>query len=172
MLRSRQFQKGLSEAQWKSIVERLLKDRFGLAFHTARKELAVFALVAGPNGPKLKQSQGDPNGVPSLFFKEPGILPASNARMTDLAAVMQESVLDRPVVDRTGLTGRFDFRLKWTPDQSQFGGMAALGHPTDSAPDLSKAMEEQLGLKLESTRAQVDVLVIDHIATVIALAGH
>jgi uncharacterized protein (TIGR03435 family) len=76
-------------------------------------------------------------------------------------------VLDRPVLDQTGLAGRFDFALKWTPDDSQFAGMAAkIPPPTDSAnvpPGLYTAIQEQIGLKLDATKAPAEVLVIDHV---------
>ena len=87
--------------------------------------------------------------------------------MADFAGLLQAAVLDRPVVDQTGLSGRFDFTLKWTPDESQFAGMgvhvpAAIDNP-DAPPDLFTAIQEQLGLKLDSTKAPVDVLVIDSV---------
>jgi uncharacterized protein (TIGR03435 family) len=84
-----------------------------------------------------------------------------------LAGVLQGAVLDRPVVDQTGLTGKFDFVLKWTPDESQFGGLGARppGAADDPAapPDLFTAMQQELGLKLEATKAQTEVLVIDKV---------
>jgi uncharacterized protein (TIGR03435 family) len=76
-------------------------------------------------------------------------------------------VLDRPVVDQTKLAGKFDFTLTWTPDESQFGGMGVRVPPPsgDAAapPGLTTAMPEQLGLRLESTKATVDVIVIDRV---------
>ncbi len=84
--------------------------------------------------------------------------------MADLAGLMLVVVLDRPALDKTGLTGRYDFTLKWTPDEFQFGGSENKAPPpTDDAPDLFTAMQQQLGLKLESTRAQAEVFVIDHV---------
>jgi uncharacterized protein (TIGR03435 family) len=77
------------------------------------------------------------------------------------------SVLDRPVVDRTGIAGRYDFTLNWTPDDSQFRSLGAtIPHPTGSMnapPPLSTALQEQIGLKLESIRAPIETLVIDHV---------
>jgi uncharacterized protein (TIGR03435 family) len=96
-------------------------------------------------------------------------MPVSNASMADFAAMMQGAVLDRPMIDRTGLKGRFDFVLKWTPDDSQFIGMRppsaslAGNDRPDAPPSLFTAIQEQLGLKLESAKAAVDVLVIDHV---------
>ncbi|MGB7760513.1 MAG: TIGR03435 family protein [Bryobacteraceae bacterium] len=156
-----------NDKQWKTMVQKLLADRFKLVFHRDKKELSVFAIVVGKNGPKLTKSAGDPNGLPGLFFRGLGVLPARNATMADFAGVMQSAVLDRPVVDQTGLTGRFDFELKWTPDETQFGGLGVRAPaPSDdpaAPPDLFTAMQEQLGLKLQSTKAPVEVLVIDHV---------
>jgi uncharacterized protein (TIGR03435 family) len=76
-------------------------------------------------------------------------------------------VLDRPIVDQTGITGRWDFSLKWTPDDSQFGGMGAKIPPStdtaDAPPNLYTAIQEQIGLKLEATKAPADVIIIDHV---------
>jgi uncharacterized protein (TIGR03435 family) len=156
-----------NDRQWKIMVQKLLADRFQLAFHRDKKELSVYALVIGKTGSKLTKSEGDPNGLPGLFFRGLGVLPARNATMADFAGVMQTAVLDRPVVDQTGLPGRFDFELKWTPDEFQFGGLGVkVPPPSDSAtapPDLFNAMQEQLGLKLVSTKAAVEVLVIDRV---------
>lgn len=156
-----------NEKQWKIMVQKLLADRFKLAFHRDKKELSVYAIVVGKTGPKLTKSEGDPNGLPGLFFRGLGVLPARNATMADFAGVMQGAVLDRPVVDQTGLPGRYDFTLTWTPDEFQFGGLGARVPPrTDNAaapPDLFTAIQEQLGLKLVSTKAPAEVLVVDHV---------
>jgi uncharacterized protein (TIGR03435 family) len=156
-----------NDKQWKIMFQKLLADRFKLTFHREKKDLSVYAIVVAKTGPKLTKSEGDPNGLPGLFFRGLGVLPARNATIADFAGVMQTAVLDRPVVDQTGLTGRFDFMLTWTPDQSQFGGMGVkVPPPTDDAaapPDLFTAIQQQMGLKLESTKAPVDVLVIDRV---------
>jgi uncharacterized protein (TIGR03435 family) len=98
-----------------------------------------------------------------------GNLPAVNATMTDFAGVMQGAVLDRPVVDQTGITGRWDFTLLWTPDEFQFGGLGVRPPPPPAntaaaPPDLFTAFQEQLGLKLEATKAMAEVFVIDKVA--------
>lgn len=148
------------------MVQKLLADRFALTFHRDSRVLPVYALMPGETGPKLSKNDSNPNGLPSLMFRGFGVLPAMNASMADLASVMQGAVLDRPVVDKTGLTGRFDFTLRWTPDDSQFAGFGARPTPPADAnapPGLFTAIQEQLGLKLESTKASVDVLVVDKI---------
>jgi len=156
-----------NDKQWKTMLQKLLADRFKLTFHRDKKELSVFAIVVGKNGPKLTKSAGDPNGLPGLFFRGLGDLPARNATMADFAGVMQTAVLDRPVVDQTGLSGRFDFELKWTPDETQFGGLGVrVPAPSDdpsAPPDLFTAIQQQLGLKLQPTKAPVEVLVVDRV---------
>jgi uncharacterized protein (TIGR03435 family) len=151
--------------QLESMLQKLLADRFKLAFHRDKKELSVYAIVVGKNGPKLTKSASDPNGLPGLLFRGLGLLPARNANISDLAGVLQSVVLERPVIDQTGLSGRFDFELKWTPDESQFGGQGARARrdDPDAPPDLFTAMQEQLGLQLKSTKAPIDVLAIDRI---------
>jgi uncharacterized protein (TIGR03435 family) len=157
-----------NDKQWKTMVQKLLADRFQLTFHREKKELSVYAIVVGKNGPKLTKSAGNPSGLPGLFFRGLGNLPATNATIADFAGVMQSAVLDRPVVDQTGLEGRFDFQLNWTPDETQFGGMGMkVPPPADDAaapPDLFTAMQDQLGLKLQATKAAADVIVIDRVS--------
>jgi uncharacterized protein (TIGR03435 family) len=156
-----------NDKQWKSMLGKLLADRFQLKFHHEQRELPVYALVVAKNGPKLTKSQGDPNGLPALFFRGLGVLPAANANMNDFAGLLQSAVLDRPVVNQTGLAGRYDFLLKWTPDESQFQDLGVKVPPPSNAPDappnLFAAMQDELGLKLEPAKASVDVLVIDHV---------
>jgi uncharacterized protein (TIGR03435 family) len=156
-----------SDKQLKAMVQKMLADRFKLSFHHDTKELSVYVLSVSKTGNKLTKSEGDPNGLPGLFFRGLGKLNVRNATMNDFTGLMQNAVLDRPVVDQTGLTGRWDFTLNWTPDDSQFGGMGAkVPPPTDAAdapPNLYTAIQEQIGLKLDATKAPADVLMIDHV---------
>ncbi len=156
-----------SDKQLKSMVQKLLPERVKLQFHHEQKELPVYALVLAKSGSKMTKSQGDPNGLPGLFFRGLGVLTVTNATMADFAGLMQSAVLDRPVVNQTALPGRYDFLLKWTPDESQFGGMGIKVPPpsnaADAPPNLFTAVQDQLGLKLDTTKASVDVLAIDHI---------
>ena len=152
-------------AQWKEMVQNLLADRFALLFHHDQKVLPVLLLTVSKGGPKLKPSAADPGAPPMVFFPGKwGTLVGRNARIGDFVNQIQSSVLDRPVIDETGLTGRYDFTLKWTPDESQFSRVdERIPPPTDpdAAPPLFTAMQEQLGLKFESTKAPADVIVID-----------
>jgi uncharacterized protein (TIGR03435 family) len=156
-----------SYAQSKVMIQKLLADRFALKFHYEKKELSAYVLELGKGEPKLTKSQANDSGHPSLFFSGLGTLPARNSTMEEFAGVMQEAVLDRPVVDHTGIKGRWDFTLKWTPDESQFVGLRPAGSrlppPGDDAPpDLFTAIQQQLGLKLTAEKTAVDVMVIDH----------
>ncbi len=156
-----------SDKQLKSMVQKLLPERVKLKFHHEQKELPVYALLLAKSGSKMTKSQGDPNGLPGLFFRGLGVLTVTNATMSDFAGLMQSAVLDRPVVNQTTLPGRYDFLLKWTPDESQFGGMGVKVPPpsnaADAPPNLFTAVQDQLGLKFDTTKATVDTLVIDHI---------
>jgi uncharacterized protein (TIGR03435 family) len=157
-----------SGKQWKVMIQKLLADRFKLTFHHDKREMPVYVLSVAKTGQKMTKSGGDPNGLPALFFQGAlGRLNVRNALMTDFTELMQSAVLDRPVLDQTGITGRWDFTLNWTPDDSQFSGMGArIPPPTDSAnapPNLYTAIQEQVGLKLDATRASADVMVIDRV---------
>jgi uncharacterized protein (TIGR03435 family) len=157
-----------SDKQWRSMLQKLMVERFQFKFHRDKKEMSVYVLSVAKSGPKLTKSEGDPNGLPGLFFRgKLGDLGVRNANMGDFCGMMQNVVLDRPIVDQTGITGRWDFSLKWTPDDSQFGGMGAKIPPStdtaDAPPNLYTAIQEQIGLKLEATKAPADVIIIDHV---------
>ena len=151
--------------QMRGMFKKLLADRYQLKFHYEQKELSVYALTVAKGGDKMTKNTSDPAGLPGLFFQGLGLLTVRNATMKDFSQLMQSAVLDRPVADQTGLKDRFDFGLKWTPDDSQFGGMGMkVPPPTDAAnapPSLFTALPEQLGLRMDATKAPVQVLVID-----------
>jgi uncharacterized protein (TIGR03435 family) len=155
-------------AQVRTMIAKMLADRFQLKFHREKKELPVYAIQVGKNGPKLTKSAGDPNAGYSLIYNG-GNLPARNATMADFASSLQRSVLDRPVVDQTGLEGKWDFLLTWTREGNQMAALGAVPAPLsdnpnpDGPPDLVTAMRDQLGLNLISSKAMVELIVIDHI---------
>ncbi len=156
-----------NDKQLRTMVQKLLTERFKLKFHEENKELSVYALTVAKSGPKMTKSTSD-QALPGLFFRALGVLTVQNATMQDFANLMQSAVLDRPVVDETALAGRWNFLLKWTPDDSQFGGMRgnAPTPPADAPnapPALYTAIQEQIGLKLDATKAPVKVLAIDHV---------
>jgi uncharacterized protein (TIGR03435 family) len=141
------------------MLRQLLNERFHLAFHRERKEMLIYALTVAKGGPKLKEATSVPGGAegppPLIFVLSPeGVsLSGRYVPMAEFASVFQRAALDRPVVDQTGLTGRYDFDLQFTQDESLFGG--ALKAPdVPTKPDLFAAMQQQLGLKLEATRGR------------------
>jgi uncharacterized protein (TIGR03435 family) len=134
----------------RSMVQALLTDRFKLVTHTEIRQLPVFNLVIAKNGSKLQESKADGRtyNTGSEHISDQGVT-------IPLLADQLASRLDRPVIDKTALTGRYDLTLKWTPDGAET--------TSDSAPSIFTAIQEQLGLKLESTKGPVETLVIDHI---------
>jgi len=153
--------------QLKLMLQTLLADRFKLTFHNEKREISAYVITTGKTGVKLAASSGDPNGLPGLGFRALGAMIARNSTIADLAGLLQTVVLDRPVVDQTGLTGKYDFTLNWTPEPTQFGGRGGQAQPpaddTAAPPDLFTALQQQLGLKLESTKTSVPVLAIDKV---------
>lgn len=152
------------------MLQKLLADRFQLAFHRDEKEMGVYALTVAKGGSKLKEStlspDVSPQGPPPLIFVVlPQLirLPARYATMDEFASVLRRAALDLPVLNRTGLAGRYDFDLEFTPDEFLFGG--ALGKGTDNLirPGLFAAVQQQLGLRLEATKGEVQALIIDHV---------
>ena len=207
--------RGATKAEFMVMLQNLLAERFKLTLHREKKDLPMYALVVGKNGPKLKESVDDPapkEGGPAdgpaatmgkLTMGRDGfpVLPAAaggrgamamtmmngNARMTANGqtmaglAEMLSGQLDLPVVDMTGLTGKYDYTLYFAPEGlagmrlpgglppppppgEAGGGMPAANAPdAQSNPNLFTALQEQLGLKLEQRKGPVDLLVIDHL---------
>jgi len=157
-----------SMAQLKMMMQKLLAERFQLTFHREKKDLSVYAITVAKTGAKLAKSEGDPKGLPGFGGGGRGSFMARNASMEELASVLQAGMLvnnlDKPVVDQTGLAGKYDFSLKWTPDAAMAAG-AGTAPPADAdaPPDLFTAFIQQLGLRLESAKAPVDVIVIDKV---------
>jgi len=149
--------------QQMAMLRTLLSDRFKLAFHRDQRELPLYELTLVKRGATLNASAA-PNEQPVLvnrIFPGRVQLPARNATMGEFAAMLQRSVLDRHVVDKTGLAGRYDFDLEWTYDETQFGGQLPPVTGTPEKPDLFAALQEQLGLRLQAARGNVETIVID-----------
>jgi bla regulator protein BlaR1 len=163
------------------MLQGLLADRFKLTLRQETKELPVFALVVAKSGPKLKQSTpGDtyangikgPDGVahPGMMLMRPGQITGQALPITSLARMLSQQ-LNRTIVDKTGLTGQYDITLQWTPDEEQIPKGMGNGSPINggappedsSGPSIFTAIQEQLGLKLESQKGPVEILVIDHV---------
>lgn len=149
-----------SITQLMAMVKAMLPDRFHLAFHNEKKEMSAYALTIGKLGLKITEDTNNPNGLPGFGGGGPRGLNVRNATMQEFAEFLQANAVDQPVVDQTGLGNkRYDFILKWTPD----GAPAAADANLDAPPDIYTAFQQQLGLKLESTKAPVDLFVIDHV---------
>jgi uncharacterized protein (TIGR03435 family) len=156
-----------SPGQFKAMVQKLLADRFNLILHHEMRELPAFVLTVAKNGLKLKKNEsGDPGpGKLNMRLTQGGMmLTSTNETMAEFASSLQQAVVDRPVVNRTELTERFDFQFTFAPDGSQFGGMHLPPQNDEgAAPSLFTAIQD-LGLKLDAFKIPVDVLVIDHAA--------
>lgn len=157
-----------SRSQSRLMFQQLLVSRFRLAFHYESRELPVYAIQIAKGGPKLTQTARKLEDGTSFSYTCPPALTYRNYSISEFAKVMQEAFLDRPVVDQTGLKNRYDFDLKWTPDDSQryCPPESADSHGDPNAPPgIYTAIQEQLGLKIVATKAPAQVMVIDHIET-------
>jgi uncharacterized protein (TIGR03435 family) len=158
-----------SMKQMDIMMQKLLADRFALKFHHEQRELAVFAITLAKSGPKMTVSAAGPDDPIGFGFRKLGDLAVHNMTITDFAKWMQASVMDRPVVDQTGLKDRYDFTLKWTPDDSQFaqfrttGALPGTTDDPNAPPALNTAIQEQIGLRIEPVKTADDVIVIDHV---------
>ena len=193
---------GATKDDVRVMLQNLLADRFKMTLHHETKELPLYELTVGKNGPKMKASVEDPNapkpgegplpqigkdGFPQLppgrknrmMFMRPG----GGARMAVTVATVSEfaemlgNQLGSPVVDKTGLTGTYDFTIDFAPERGLGGlslppppppgggdlaGPRPASDPSD-VPNVFAAVQEQLGLKLEKKKGPVDTIVIDHL---------
>ena len=153
--------------QLKIMLQKLLADRFQLRFHRGTREMAAYVLSVAKDRAKLDPSSEDSSTIGSFLGRPGRGMTGRNLTMVDFARLLQSGILDRPVVDRTSLRGRYDFLLTWTPDESQFTQVGArIPPPTESAdapPGLFTAIQEQLGLRLTAEKTRVEVLAIDSI---------
>lgn|SRR5579875_41568 len=157
------------------MVQRLLADRFRLVFHRDRQVLSAYRITLARNGQKLTNLSSNQNGFPVVGFRSRrGAMTVRNATISDFAGFLQRYVLDRPVVDETGIAQRYDFTLDWNPNDpqsldksletgGQFDDQSVAPTNYSDLPDLLTAMRQQLGLALESVRIPIDVIVTDHV---------
>jgi uncharacterized protein (TIGR03435 family) len=166
-------------------VQSLLGERFKLKVNFESKDLPVYALLVAKNGPKLQESKpvgssasgakgpgGQSGEVPQMMSMGPGELTGQGLPLESLATLLSQQ-LGRTVLNKTGLTGKYDFTLKWAPEQGRAtmmqgppsGGTGAdnAPPPDSSGPSIFTAIQEQLGLKLESTKGPVESLVVEHV---------
>jgi uncharacterized protein (TIGR03435 family) len=154
-------------AQRQAMFQQLLADRFKMAVHWETRDLPVYALVVAKNGPSLHKSKESDGSTGTSAGT--GQVTGKGVTLADVARILTQELsreLGRVVVDKTGIEGRYDITLKWTPDTgtaSTNGGTEGTATPADSGPSIFTAIQEQLGLKLESAKGPVQVLVIDHV---------
>jgi uncharacterized protein (TIGR03435 family) len=153
--------------QLRVMIQKLLKERFKLAYHHDKREMSAFVLTVGKSGSKLTPTQlsGPLPGLGMRPGKTGPTMVINNGTMGNFTGFLQALVLDRPVVDQTGLTGRYDFTITFTPDDSQFNGrpFPKVADDVEPAPGLFEAIQQELGLKLTPEKTQVDVIAIDHV---------
>ncbi|HEX4138281.1 MAG TPA: TIGR03435 family protein [Bryobacteraceae bacterium] len=159
--------------QMRLMVQSLLADRFKLTLHRETRQQQVYELVTAKTGPKLTEATpADLNGQVGLWGAGQGGIVGTAVSIADLVNHLTQR-LDHSVIDKTGLSGKYDFRLNYVPEPSQgdlilFGPpppgatLSGATPPADSGPSIFTALQEQLGLRLESARGPVEVLVIDH----------
>jgi uncharacterized protein (TIGR03435 family) len=149
-------------------LQALLAERFQLKVSRVTKELPVYVLTVGRNGPKLVEGQASrgTGSAPAGIQAGCGQMTGTNTSMANLAYKLSKE-LDRVVLDRTGLSGEYNFRLLWAPELGPcsvpgYGG-AESALNSSGGPSIFTAIEEQLGLKLEAQKGPVDVIVINRI---------
>jgi uncharacterized protein (TIGR03435 family) len=137
------------------MLQSLLAERFHLKAHIEQREIPIYQLVLAKGGPKLKEATADEAEKAHIMPRGRGKLECISEPLTSLPWILSPEV-GRPVVDKTGLTGKYDFTLDYVP--------AAKAATDDSGgPSIFTALQEQLGLKLEPVKAPMDVLVIDSV---------
>jgi len=166
---------GVAEAkiERQHMLQALLADRFKLIVHHEIREGPLFVLVVAKNGPKFQESGPDSDGSarPKLVEGN-GKLIFQDAPIAPLVTMLSQQ-LGRTILDKTGLAGKYDFALQWTPDEfdlpasdgiaSNEQGNGGASSAVSTGGSIFTALQEDLGLKLESTKGPVDVIVIDHV---------
>jgi uncharacterized protein (TIGR03435 family) len=152
--------------QFKAMLRVLIEDRFQLKVHREMKEMPAYFLSVGKSGLKIRPNSGEPG---PLIRTGRGQMTVKKVPMATVAQVLSNT-LRRPVIDKTGLTGEYDFTLEWAPEAGQ--GTAVGGPPPGTAPDapaaadgptIFTAIQEQLGLRLDSQKAPVETVVVDRV---------
>jgi uncharacterized protein (TIGR03435 family) len=151
---SARAREAVSNSELHRMSENLLADHFQLKFHREKRKLSIYALMPVKDGSRLHLSANDgtPRGSGGVDIFGPAWLSGTNVSIDHLIEVLYSRV-DRPVIDKTGIEAPIDFTLRWAPENT----------PNTELPSLFTAMEEQLGLKMESQKLPVEVFVIDHV---------
>jgi uncharacterized protein (TIGR03435 family) len=157
---------GATPAQMQAMLQTLLAERFKLAVRRETKEATLYQLTIAKDGVKSSGLQETSRKIGGIRFLGRGQIEGMGIQMKGLANYLQ-TLLGQAVVDKTGLTADYDFKLAWTPDESQAGKpgtQAGLGNTAEEpGPSIFTALQEQLGLRLEATKGPVETLVIEHV---------
>jgi uncharacterized protein (TIGR03435 family) len=159
--------------QRRAMFQSILADRFKLVVHHETRELPMYVLTVAKGGPKFKESAPDDPASTTPrrrgMMMNRGKVTATDAQVSVFVTILSRQ-LGRTIVDKTGLTGNYDFTLEWAPDDGgpppqkpQDGSTTSAANAPDPGASVFTAIQEQLGLKLEATKGPVDVVVIDHI---------
>jgi uncharacterized protein (TIGR03435 family) len=194
---------GATKEQVNLMLQDLLVKRFGLAVHWEERELPVYGLVVAKGGLKMKEAEKPPAGAPApappnlsgrlpvdrdgFDTLPPGVQSMTygsgpngsvrvSARMTtiaDLVGTVVKNEVDRPVIDKTGLPGAYDFNLLFAPERGSAAGAGVADAPSgqavspdaagDAGPSIFVALERQLGLRLEQEKRPFHALVVDRV---------
>jgi bla regulator protein blaR1 len=154
--------------QLRLMLQSLLADRFQLVMRRDTKEMPTYALVLDKNGPKFKESAAESQS--GMMRIRRGVVVNQGVGISQLAEELS-NFLGRAVVDKTGLAGKYDVKLEWQPDENQIAMFQNMGVPEGfgapapdaNGPSLFAALQEQLGLKLESQKGPVEIFVIEHV---------
>ncbi|MEZ2348836.1 TIGR03435 family protein [Terriglobus sp. RCC_193] len=153
-------------AQAKAMLRKLMAQRFGLKFHEGKQQMSAYVLSVAKDGVKMTKTDGDEHSGGGFQFTKLGHLIMRNQTMDDICHGFQGAVFDRPVVNHTGLQGRYNGTLTWTPDETQFAVFNVKIVPDespDAPPPIFTAIQQQSGLKLDAEKTAVDVMILDHV---------
>ncbi|HEY1497510.1 MAG TPA: TIGR03435 family protein [Candidatus Solibacter sp.] len=170
---------GAKQSDVPVMLQALLAERFKLTIHREQKSMPVYAIVVGKSGVKMPKVEGEALAAPGagairMQMGMKGRQLAGKVTIDSLAGMLSR-MLDRPVIDATELKDTYDMNLEWTPDDREGGMMGGIkmmasdhapaseGSESSSAPSLFAAVQEQLGLKLDPRKGQVDVVVVDSV---------
>ena len=142
------------------MLQGLLAERLKLKIHREEKVVPGYALVVAPGGPKMHRVEGPAGGAVS-----PGNITAKGLSVSQIVASAGGAV-GMPVRDMTGLSGYYEFNLKWTPEAALLAGADNTSSDPDRPPSIFTALQEQLGLKLEPRKVPIEVVVVDHVERV------
>lgn len=148
-----------SVKQMQIMVQKLLVDRFRLKFRREQKELPMYAITVAKSGVKMVVSKKPEADGPDLNVNggaHQRVLRCTNTTMEEFALGLQSFFLEKPVVDQTGLTARYDFKVTWNPDLGDDG-------EASDVPSIYTAFPEQLGLKIEAKKGKVGVMVVEDV---------